>query len=145
MDITPVTFEKLDPCAELFSEVFNLPPWNEGWSKSQALKRLEFYFNTPNFIGLCSLENNNVTGCIFGNFEPNQDNYLYFLKEMYIHPDSQRLGIGKKLIKQLNIELRERNIETLNLISKVGGKAESFYLNNGFYKSTALRLYVSKL
>jgi len=104
MNIEHITVDTIEPCAELFVNVFTLPPWNENWTKQQARERLEFYFNTPNFLGLQYVnkgEDNNIKGCFFGNFEPYQDMYLYTLTEMFIHPDAQGRGVGTQLITQL--------------------------------------------
>ena len=48
------------------------------------------------------------------------------------HPDSQGKGVGTKLINTLKLELRERQVNGVYLITLFGHQNVSFYLNNDF-------------
>ena len=144
MSISGITVENLEACAELFVEVFNQPPWSESWTISQAIERLQFYFDTPNFIGACFYEGEELLGFVLGNYEPYQSENLYILKEMCVSLESQGKGVGSSLVKHIHALLKTKGISTVNLITKVDGLAERFYLKNGYYKSHKMGLYVAR-
>jgi aminoglycoside 6'-N-acetyltransferase I len=144
MNIVEITSDNLEACAELFTQVFAQPPWNESWTIAHAKERLEFYYNSPNFIGLAACSGGDIVGFIFGNYEPYQDQRVYLLKEMSIHPNLQGKGLGSELIQNLHELLRKRNISAVDLITEIDGEAANFYIKNGYAKSTKMGLYVSK-
>ena len=145
MKISPTNKDSLGDCAELYAVVFNQVPWSENWSFEQAMDRLFFYYETPNFLGICIHDGSNLLGFVLGNYEPYQNEKLYILKEMCVRPEYQGSGIGKQLITYLHDELIRNNVSTVNLITQINGKAESFYLKNGYYKSQRMGLYVARL
>ena len=145
MNIVRVTKKDLEKCAELFTHVFTQSPWNESWTIAQAIERLSFFLETPNFIGLAAYTNEEVVGFVYGNYEPFQDKRVYLLKEMSIHPNLQGKGVGSELIQKLHAELRKQNISAVDLITSIDGKAANFYIKNGYSKSTEMGLYVSNI
>ena len=145
MQILPIDKTNLEDCAYLYTTVFNQAPWNEDWSHQQAMSRLKFYYETPNFIGMLVTDDSNLLGFVLGNYEPYQNEKLYLLKEMCVHPDFQGKGIGTKLIKFLHEKLKESGISTVNLITTIDSEAESFYFKNDYYKSQRMGLYVARL
>ena len=144
MEITEITTKDIEEFAELYTLTFNHPPWSEDWSLESAIARLTCYRNTPNFIGVSAYSPDRLAGFIFGNCEPYQDNALYLLKEMCVHPEHQRSGVGTELLQSLHSILARKDISTVNLLTRSGGTAESFYLKNGYYKSSTMGLYVAR-
>ena len=145
MNITEITSSDVEEFASLYASTFNLPPWNENWSVESAASRLICYRNTPNFVGFSARNDNELVGFIFGNYEPYQDESLFLLKEMCVHSNYQRSAIGTQLLNELHLRLSKERISTVNLLTRTGSSAESFYLKNGYYKSQSTRLYVARL
>lgn len=140
-----ISADNLEVCAELFVQVFNQPPWNECWDFSGAFERMKFYFDTPNFVGICFYDGDNLLGFVMGNYEPYQREKLFVLKEMCVSPESQRKGIGSRLLADLHVLLKDKGISAVNLITQTGGLPENFYLKNGYYRSQRMGLYVARI
>ena len=139
-----INSDSLQKCAKLYVSVFNQPPWDESWTEEQAMTRLRFYYDTPNFIGISISTEDKLLGFVLGNYEPYQNESLFLLKEMCVQPQYQGKGIGTELINLLHKELKSRRILTVNLITQVNGEAESFYLKNCYYKTQKMGLYVAR-
>ncbi|MGJ8689989.1 MAG: GNAT family N-acetyltransferase [Gammaproteobacteria bacterium] len=144
MIIDEVETRQLDEFSSLYANVFNQPPWKEGWSVEAAGERLSCYRETPNFVGVSARIDDCLVGFIFGNFEPYQDERLYVLKEMCVSPACQRTGVGSAMLTRLHQVLESLGVTTVNLLTRIDTSAEQFYLKSGYYKSEKMRLYVAK-
>ncbi len=124
--------DQLNICASLYKDVFNSEPWNDNWTEAAALDRLNDFFDTPGFIGLCAFENEKLTGCIIGNIEKYFEGNYFYLKEMFVSRNCQRRGIGKELITELEAKLNDRGIKNIILFTSNNMFPAEFYAKNGF-------------
>jgi aminoglycoside 3-N-acetyltransferase I len=67
-----------------------------------------------NMIVLAAYENKNIVGGLIG-FEilPIHGNKEIYIYDIAVDPDYQKQGIGTKLIKCLNVEAQNRDVETI--------------------------------
>ncbi len=79
--------------------------------------------------------NDKLAGFALGFLEPWHDGYHFYLKEMCIHADFQRQGIGTQLMKSLTEFLKRSNTKKMYLLTARGDLSESFYEKMGFYTS----------
>lgn len=131
-NIINIKNEHILKCSELYIKVFNAEPWNDKWTLGTAHKRLNDIFISPNFEGVLYLENGQIKGAIFGNYEQFYDGVHYNLREMFISNELQGKGIGSKLLKELENRLRALDVTTIILFTSKGNKTSKFYLNNNF-------------
>lgn len=145
MQLSEIRDPAMQEYAGLFAQVFSEAPWNEQWSTGQANERLEFYRNTPNFIGLCARTNGALAGFAMGNFEPPQQQGFFLLKEMCVSRRHQGLGVGSALLDALHSKLVELDIHSVNLITRIDSDAERFYRKHGYRKLERTGLYATRL
>lgn len=141
MEIIPVNDSKIIEHAALLVEVFSQEPWLENWQLENAHDRLLCYKETPNFFGLSAIEQGELIGFLFGNYEPYQTSSQFIIKEMCVKTTKQRMGIGNKLVQQLNDYLKQNNVSSSYLLTRKGSPAELFYINNGYKLSESMGLY----
>lgn len=131
-NITKIKDEHLIKCSELFTKVFNNKPWNDKWTLETASKRLNDIFVAPNFEGVVYIEEDEIKGAIFGNYEQYYDGIHYNLKELFISNEIQGTGIGSKLIAELERRLKEIGVTAILLFTSKGNGTNNFYLKNNF-------------
>lgn len=129
-------FQKSDfeKAAVIFAASFAGEPWNEKWTAELAAKKLKDYYNTPRFMGLVVQEpkTRNLVAMAMGAFELFQDERFYFLKEICVHPDFQRQGIAKDLMKTLIEAVKKDGTTYFMLMTNRKGGAERLYSKLGF-------------
>ncbi|WP_080146428.1 GNAT family N-acetyltransferase [Marinilactibacillus piezotolerans] len=131
METRQITSERYASYVQLFMSVFNQPPWNDQWTKEKAALYLKDIFNTPGFIGVEALKNNQPVAVVIGNHKHWWSGDEFFIQEMFVSKAEQGKGIGKELFKYLTVLLEERNISNLSLLTDKGIDAEYFYKANG--------------
>lgn len=125
-------YNNLDECTNLFISAFNAEPWNDKWSFNTARRRLEDIYMTPNFKGLVYKKNDKIVGVIMGNYEQWYDGFHYNIKEFFIDSNTQKNGIGSKLLKCLENHLKETSVNFIHLFTAKSDKTEGFYKRNEY-------------
>jgi len=91
--------------AELYATVFNAPPWQDGWSISAAMERLQALAAMPRFEALGAFQAEKAVGLVLGSGERSAKGWVLHLREMFIAPALQRSGIGKALLAEFERSL----------------------------------------
>ena len=138
------TAADFDPFVELYIRTFASPPWNETWSPRLVSQRLDQIIHTPGFLGVV-VGSNPLSGFVFGTSEPWHEGTHFNLKEMCVHPDHQRRGLGTKLLEFLSLELETRDTKRIYLLTARGDMSEAFYTKSGFYTSPKMILMARRL
>ena len=144
-EIIAFTSEHLDACANLLVQVFNNEPWNEPWTFKTARILLLQVFNTPGFVGFVLLGDSEIIGFIVGYCEQSCNHRRFFLREICVHSDKQRQGIGAKLVRQLIDTLSTMNINLIYLLTMKDGELKNFYTKSGFHQSPNTVLMLQEL
>ena len=131
-NIISVRSEHMTECSELYIKVFNAEPWNDGWTLETSHKRLNDIYISPNFVGALYVEDDEVKGAIFGNYEQFYEGIHYNLREMFISNEIQGKGIGSKLLSELELRLKKIDVTTIILFTSKGNETSKFYIKNRF-------------
>jgi aminoglycoside 6'-N-acetyltransferase I len=123
---------QIEKCAEVYVKVNNAEPWNDEWTLETAYRRLNDIYTAPNFAGVLYVENGEVEGAILGNYEQFFDGMHYNLREMFVSNELQRTGIGSKMLRTLEGQLKLYGVTTIILFTSKGNGTSRFYLKNGF-------------
>lgn len=145
MDIISINQTHLQKCAELYSNVFSLEPWNENWNEKIALKRLSHFYNSDGFIGIIALKQNNVIGFALGNVEPFLHGDIFYLREMCVNSDMQNCGIGTKILSEIEKELFIKKIKSVYLFTDRKIPATKFYLKHGYALNKDLTIFTKDI
>jgi len=139
-NIISIKKEQILKCTELYIKVFNDEPWSDKWTLETAHKRLNDIYISPNFEGILYVEDEQVKGAIFGNYEQFYEGVHYNLREMFISKELQGKGIGSKLMNELGGRLKELGVTTIILFSSKGNKTSEFYLKNDFSEWSSMAM-----
>lgn len=131
-EMLPLTSENLEPCIELYMNVFNSEPWNESWTYETAKERLTDLLNTPKFLGFLFHVDHNPVGFIAGNSKVSYQGLTFYLAELCVNNQLQGKGYGSKMLHSLEDELQKRGIKSLYLLTANDGLAEAFYRKNDY-------------
>lgn len=131
-EIIKITEEQIIECTDLYINVFNAAPWNDNWTVETAHRRLNDMYIAPNFEGLAYVEAGIVKAAVFGNYEQFYDGIHYNLREFFVSNELQGMGIGSKLIAELERNLKKIGITTIYLFTSKGNKTSEFYLKNNY-------------
>ncbi|MFJ7746850.1 GNAT family N-acetyltransferase [Peribacillus sp. NPDC097295] len=130
--IVPMTMDDIEPCIELYIDVFNSEPWNERWTYSTTKERLTDFIHTPKYLGYLLYEENQLIGLVAGNGKKTDVGVTFYLAELCISNRIQGKGYGTILLRHLEKELKNKDIHSLYLLTAHGGVAETFYRKNGY-------------
>jgi len=130
--LNSIKADDLEACADLYVRVFNAEPWNDQWTLDTANNRLRDIFMTPNFVGISCIENGVLLGAAFGNCEHWYQGMHYNLREMFVAPEMQGKGIGSKLLKSMQEQIKDNNVNSIILFTSKGNETYAFYEKNGF-------------
>ena len=140
MEIRAISKKDLKSISQLFVTVFNSPPWNEYWEYEWAYERLNWIYQSHDFAGFFSLDDNKVNGAILGYFIPFKGKKEFKIIEFFIDTNYQNKGIGTKLLTQLELSLKQNNYDFVSLLTAKNTDAESFYLNRNYRRDDKLVL-----
>jgi aminoglycoside 6'-N-acetyltransferase I len=134
------SIEMLEECVELFMEAYNCAPWNDNWTRGTAIALLTCYYNTPKFVGLMAKSGNMIIGCGIGNIEPHYSGNVFYLRELFVSVQSQKAGVGRRLIAALKEDLQLMGIKTIILFT--GKTIFDFYIKSGFKEMEGMGMMV---
>jgi ribosomal protein S18 acetylase RimI-like enzyme len=134
MQITRRTLDTadVDGAAALFVDVFNAPPWSDGWTLDAARERLGGFLGSPASFGVIFIEHATPFAFALGHVERWIGASHFHLKEMCVALDRQRSGVGAELLDFLIGQLQARSVEQIFCETRPGTAAESFYRKAGF-------------
>jgi aminoglycoside 6'-N-acetyltransferase I len=137
--IEPITSSNvLEACAHVLAEAYNAPPWNDSWTAPIALEKLKTFYDSPKFLGWVARNDNEVVGACIGNIEPYFTGNYFYLKEMFV--SSQRMGVGKMMMKVLRERLDQMNVMMVILFTGNDKFPWDFYLKSGFVEMEGMRM-----
>lgn len=132
MRIKKLDEKYLKECSIMYIETFNREPWNDNWNEITSYKRLKDIYDTPGFLGLVVLDQDQLRAAVFGNIEQWYEGEMYNLREMFVNHEDKGSGIGSYLIVELEKRIKELGINSISLFTIRGDFTEKFYIKNGF-------------
>ncbi len=132
--------EVLSTCAPILVEAYNAEPWNDQWTAEKALEKLECFYNSPKFIGLLAYVGDQIKGACVGNIEPYYTGDYFYLKEMFVAPSAQKMGIGQKLMDELKSQLEQSDIRQMILFTSKEHFPFKFYEKANFAAMDEMRM-----
>ncbi|MGB3692240.1 MAG: GNAT family N-acetyltransferase [Spirulinaceae cyanobacterium] len=134
------SIQTLEKCSESLVSAYNGEPWHDNWTKEKALEKLTCFYNSPKFLGWMAMQEDKLLGCCVGNIEPYYIGDYFYLKEMFVSVQSQRMGVGSKLMASLKGYLETIGIETIILFTSKEAFPFDFYQKTGFKEMKGMRM-----
>jgi aminoglycoside 6'-N-acetyltransferase I len=127
MTIIPLTKTDIDKCADLYIKSYNRAPWNYAFTKEKAVQYLTEYTERSRFVGFVLIEDEQIMGAMFGHSKTWWTDDLLYIDELFISPDSQRMGYGRRLINHCQRYAKQQGYEVVTLMTNKHMPAINFY------------------
>jgi len=108
INIRPVNDADFQELSKIYALAYNSLSIGENWNEPTALMLLKHLYSEQEDLFFVAEENGKVVGAITAPIKPWWDGNHLTDGELFVHPDNQRHGIGKLLIKKLFSEAKEK-------------------------------------
>ena len=129
MEYRTIEDNDIKPLATAMSKAYSEEPWNEEWTEEKAMRRISAILGNYQAIGIAAVENVEMVGALLGYVDPYASEDFFFVSELFVIPEWKKHGIGKQLLAELEIILKEKDIHVIQLISI--DYNEAFYSKSG--------------
>ncbi len=132
--IRPLKKEELPVVASVYTQSFNQAGIGEEWTQKKAEEFMGWWFKHQHDLFFVAVYKEKLVGGVVAGIKPWWDGQHLVDLELFVHPDFQKQGIGKELVK---IILREaiRKYEIVEF-ECLADKTHEFPL--GWYKKTGM-------
>ncbi len=117
MDYRVVNENDIPALAEAMSSSYSEEPWNEKWEIDRAQRRIKSILVGFESLGVAAFDGDRLIGAALGFVDPYVDEDFFFVSELYVVPEWKKHGVGKLLLAELEIHLKEKGISVVELIS----------------------------
>lgn len=102
------TESDLNELSKIFTIAYNSLNIGENWTDEKAFVLLKHLMNSQPDLFFVVEEDNKIIGAITAEIKPWWDGIHLVEGELFIHPDAQKKGIGKQLVKKLFEEAKKK-------------------------------------
>ena len=141
--IVPLTLQNIGDCTPVFLKAYNGPPWNYGWTAEKAEQYLAEYLGCTQFVGFVLYGEDQAVGAMLGHRKTWWTNQQLMIDEFFVSAEKQRMGYGKKLLAYCDQYAREKQIESIVLMTNKYMPSFSFY-NKAGYTATEQYIFMFK-
>lgn len=139
MKIRKTKKSDLGGMAKLFVEEYSKPPYNDKWTKKEAINSTKLdIINGESYV---AEEGGKIIGFITVTKETAEKIYL-FIEDLVVKSDYQGKGIGKKLIEKLEEKYKRKNV-VISLSVNKQSLAYKLYKKLG-YRENKINVIMSK-
>lgn len=124
------TVEELKKGVPIFIAARN--DWDEKWSEEKALDKLNYYFESPKFLGWLVFDGDQLVGMAVGNIEPYQVNEVFLLRGLYVPNASQLEEMTALIAKTILKYLYSNQVMMLEINTSISTLSVDYWLKQDF-------------
>ena len=117
MEYRVVNENDIPALAEAMSSSYAEEPWNEKWEIDRAQRQIKSILVGFESLGVAAFDGDRLIGAALGFVDPYADEDFFFISELFVIPEWKRHGIGKQLLAEIEINLKEKGVSVVELIS----------------------------
>lgn len=141
-DFTP---DRIPDVTDMFIKAFNTPPWQDTWTEETVTKRLTQQISSPYDYGIIGEIDGKVAGMIIGNEEQYCDGIHFTIKEFCTGVDFRGMGVGRKMIAELEKRLKAKGIDKVFLVTIQGEGTVGVYRKMDYAVSSDMVMMEKKI
>ncbi len=130
--LRPYQEDDLPGCVLALIAAYNGEPWHNRWTEETATRYLKEFAGAPHFVCWVAMEEGRLAGALFGHRKTWWTQDELFVDELFIHPDFQGKGHGKRLLQAAEEHCRENGLAGVTLLTDRHMPAMAFYKQNGY-------------
>ncbi len=108
LEIRPTDEKDLSTLSGIYVEAYNPLNIGEEWTDQTALRMLKHFYEVQPDLFFTAEEDGEIIGCIVALIKPFWDGYHLTDGELFLSPQHQKKGVGKKLIQHMFIAALEK-------------------------------------
>ena len=129
----PMNRSHIEPCVDLFINVFANPPWSYTWMRRDSIRAyIEDLFRTPGFRGFIVLRKGKAVTACLGIASRYFAVPTYEIKEILVSQAVQNAGIGSAFLAAIERALMADGIAAVSLYTQKTIPAFHFYEKQGY-------------
>lgn len=123
----------IEKMADLFKKAFAGEPWNDDWSdRVQLLEYVKEISGGYNALNYGIVRDGKLVAMTLGMVRHWWEGTNYNIEELCVDPDFQGQGIGSRLLKLVEEEIKQKGFHGIFLQTDSDKPAFKFYTKNGF-------------
>lgn len=143
--IQACSIDHIERYGEIYAEAFSGEPWNDPWSKEDAVIHVKELLESKQAYGLEYVIDGKIAGFIVGTSMLFHYGRTFEINDLAVDPAYQRRGIAKQLLEKCLADIKAQGMVGVHLITAGEGTLESFYEKYGFAKETRVVLMGKEL
>jgi aminoglycoside 6'-N-acetyltransferase I len=117
----------------MFLELFRGSPFGYRWLTGESVRAyLEDLTEMPKSRGYVYFDGGSFCGACFGRTGDCSEHPVFEIMEIFVARDAQRRGVGTKMLRQVERELRLSGVKAVRLSTARDVPAYGFYVRNGY-------------
>lgn len=143
--IQACSIDHIERYGEIYAEAFSGEPWNDPWSKEDAVIHVKELLESKQAYGLEYVIDGKIAGFIVGTSMLFHYGRTFEINDLAVDPAYQRRGIAKQLLEKCLADIKAQGMVGVHLITAGEGTLESFYEKYGFAKESRVILMGKEL
>lgn len=139
------TMEHVAEYGRIYAEAFSGAPWYDPWKTEDAVVHVRELLESKQSYGLECTDDGQVVGFILGTSMMFHYGRTFEINDLAVDPKFQKQGIGKRLLEQLLIDIKDMGMVGADLITASEGALPGFYGGFGFSKENEVMLMKKEL